>query len=597
MRLRHKINLIVLTAVSLSSILIVLNATKYIRSVSYEVASGAYRSKLDSELRSFDQYIKTYFGKVFLAGDIVVDRNLVPIEGRNIMVDAIKRELGTESAVFELRNGVLVHSIGTIGVPGEAPPVMDGATETLAAGASWGGRLEWAGGNWFAAAAPLKGLDDQAIGLVLLAIPVQDVEEQVAAGIERSTFASMVSAVLAAMLVVLAGSFFVKRTLSRLDRVRASLASIAEGEGDLSIALPGEGSDEVASVAKEFNRFASKLREGIVSIAGAAHGLKAGGSLLAGRIEEFLLASGNIQTELDELSRTVAQRAGESVRARDAAMLVDEKASAVSKGSIILKGALATAVPETGNIAKGMILAEREQYRLVKLGERLRMGAEQGLDYAYSLHAQINEIAARSAHLGETNELIKEIADRTDILAMNAAIEAAHAGAAGRGFAVVASEIRKLAENVSNQSMDIQNELGQTIALVGAAVKLATDAESRFREVRDCSAESSLANAELGKQLTEQRAASERIAQALAPLELEADELGSSSAEAKASAATILSLLDRLAMDEVTDRNRVRLAAEHAIRIQESALQLGTLGLENERGISALETMASAFKT
>jgi methyl-accepting chemotaxis protein len=244
-----------------------------------------------------------------------------------------------------------------------------------------------------------------------------------------------------------------------------------------------------------------------------------------------------------------------------------------------------------------MFLAEREQDRLVQLGERLRMGAEQGLDFAYSLHAKINEIAARSAHLGETNELIKEIADRTDILAMNAAIEAAHAGIAGRGFAVVASEIQKLAESVSDQSMDIQNELGQTIALVRTAVQLATDAESRFREVRDGSAESSRANAELGRRLTEQWAASERIAQALAPLENEADGLEHSSAEAKESAATILSLLDRLAVDEVTDRNRVRLAAEHANRIKEAAMQLGSLGLENERGISALEDMASTFKT
>jgi hypothetical protein len=231
MRLRSKINLIVLTAVSLSSILIVFNSTKYLRTVSYQVAAGAYRAKLDSELRSFDQYIKTYFGKVFLAGDVVVDRNLVPIEGRNIMVDAIKQELGTESAVFELRDGSLVHSIGTIGTSGEVPPT-------------------------------LKGLD-----------------EAFADGIERSTLASILYAVFAAVLVVLAGSVFVKRTLSRLDRVRASLA---------------------------------------------------------GRIEEFLLAFGKIQTELDELSRTVAQRAGESVRARDTALLVDEKALAMSRGSIIL---------------------------------------------------------------------------------------------------------------------------------------------------------------------------------------------------------------------------------------------------------------------
>jgi len=86
----------------------------------------------------------------------------------------------------------------------------------------------------------------------------------VGAGIAQSTLFAGLAALLAALLAVGAGGILVHRTLAPLDLVRDSLESIADDSGDLSRALPGEGSDEVGAVALAFNRFARRLAAGIV---------------------------------------------------------------------------------------------------------------------------------------------------------------------------------------------------------------------------------------------------------------------------------------------------------------------------------------------
>jgi methyl-accepting chemotaxis protein len=107
-----------------------------------------------------------------------------------------------------------------------------------------------------------------------------------------------------------------------------------------------------------------------------------------------------------------------------------------------------------------------------------------GLDHIENLSSQVQSISGRSERLHETNELISNISSQTNLLSMNAAIEAAHAGDAGRGFAVVAEEIRKLAEVTAEQSGITGTELKSISDAISEAVRTSTGLLSSFEQTR-----------------------------------------------------------------------------------------------------------------
>ena len=95
----------------------------------------------------------------------------------------------------------------------------------------------------------------------------------------------------------------------------------------------------------------------------------------------------------------------------------------------------------------------------------------------------VQKISSASEGMIEANRVIMHIAQQTNLLSMNAAIEAAHAGEAGAGFSVVAQEIRKLAENAGDQAKAISRVLNDVRKLITEAVSYAQDAESKYEEV------------------------------------------------------------------------------------------------------------------
>jgi methyl-accepting chemotaxis protein len=111
--------------------------------------------------------------------------------------------------------------------------------------------------------------------------------------------------------------------------------------------------------------------------------------------------------------------------------------------------------------------------------------ADQGRERQEAVDKQIQSIQSQSESLVGTNQVIATIAARTNLLAMNAAIEAAHAGEAGRGFAVVAEEIRGLAENAGAQSQAIKTELSGIAKSVMDTVQLSTKSSDAFRMVAE----------------------------------------------------------------------------------------------------------------
>ncbi|HEY6895717.1 MAG TPA: methyl-accepting chemotaxis protein [Rhodocyclaceae bacterium] len=288
------------------------------------------------------------------------------------------------------------------------------------------------------------------------------------------------------------------RKLGQLDRLRNTMAALATGQGDLTVRLEATTRDEIGQTSADFNRFADKLREIIGE------------------------------------TRTVVAQVNDMALSLTAA---SEKVSTGSNAQSELSISTAAAVEQiTGT------MAQVSEHARETLDDAKQAGllAENGAGVVQQVAAQIESLGsalgessqrveglgARSREIGSILSVIREIADQTNLLALNAAIEAARAGEQGRGFAVVADEVRKLAERTGAATVDISTMIdaiqGDTDAAVvgmrasgerlAEAVVLAQTAADSLAEIRVGTGKASGRVDEIAAAIREESAASVEVA-------------------------------------------------------------------------------------
>jgi methyl-accepting chemotaxis protein len=254
--------------------------------------------------------------------------------------------------------------------------------------------------------------------------------------------------------------------------IDAVVRQLAEGEADLGVQIPKAGRDEIGRLALNFNEFLARLNAMISHLKGEAE--------QANQVQENLSASAiQASASITEISGHTASIAKSMQllegRAQGAYALSDKASKVADSLSRAADGLGQSCEDSIGVVAKLISDVDEIAATSIKVEERstsLIKRSEAGLESMDATETVVRDISERIANIEEMLEIIDQIADRTNLLAMNAAIEAAHAGESGKGFAVVADEIRALADQSQSNAVGIRDTLKDIIGRIQEASRL-----------------------------------------------------------------------------------------------------------------------------